>query len=1569
MSKLFCSVWLFMLFFNHVRGIRTYTWVEAPSDRHCNTYSSNQYVTTTTVDEQACQTLCEEDDICGVFRFTVSNGQCMLMKHCVLSTTTPGTYVSKVKQYTGYEVQFNAVCYDNFYWNGIITGLAIANYNIDDCLDRCESADCGAVIVHSNTGRCDFYSPQCNLKDSSLHITFLRLDAIGSSTSAPTSSTTLGNDFVRENGKYCLFDKGNELATHTVGTIEECEVVCDKTRDCFAVSYGTVTNECKVYSICYPSVSANDIVSIRKPAYVDTVHVSVYCSSFSERILSKSNMVNIGQCVEHCRVVDGCKYASVDTNYANCYLHHACLTNLTTLERVITFEISEPLLEPESSDEILWGTNVTNSQSGKSHTANDKYLMYMKTAREIEVYEKDGGTGEYTTLITTVDHGSNLRSTRVARGESPHFITLGYDNFFHVYFATNMSPLTYTKYSPGISTSSRDDSDVKGYISVDGTFVCFNYRPRVRCYTCNPLTASCTQIQTVVPLRRLKNTELISTGSSQSKFGDGFDIIESGFNSQYLIAVAEMSGNTVGINHDGALFPDMYEKKPFTNIDFLQLYRYDTISNSIYEYTRIPTPDYSVSTDFGHVVRFTDDGGWLFVTERARGRMYIYKRVSGDMFELDKSVELPQIDDHALYLSPTGDKFIIAFTGRFSSKPSVYEYHYNSGIDSYELKSWYGTTNDESVYTVQLVGTKIYSGSYKAYSNMGFTDVFSASVDTASVLPSPVLSAPTSPPTLSPREYVTFTDKTCTQSTNFIYANDKTYTAEMCKELCDQYRDYCFGALRLGTSCFLYASCNPSDSNGYEVYIPVPPQVKRVELPTNTTQCFLRHAVLSTSPGVLALAQRDSPDQCPEVCNEYPETQFFMFHETISFPTGNRPGCVCQSYCHDTTYAGNYMPFFFMDTASPTRAPTPIDFAPPTRRPTRAPTPIPTPAPTDPIPCTTSGDCVAHSMICAKTGFCKAVSCTAHTDCFADTQTGRLPYCNFKTSLCVDVATSTCTTQNNCLVAAQSYAVKNNAVTSTSLTNNINVTSTRNAATVQTLQALPDSGQDVTVDGSESITLNITDTSPEALQAIKEARCGEYADLCELQVVNRRILQSGGSTVDIILTYTVDDAVFQSWVSGNTTFDSSTFVTTLAQSLNISEQEINVITESGNVVVTIALVDTYGNGEAIDQSTITTMETIQSSLTNITQDLVTSLNLDQSDITATQANLCGNRDCSGRGTCNTSTGVCTCSSPAYYGINCELTTLSPTKSPSVSPTSFPTAAPVVLPTSSPTTAAVKRETVTKYSVTISSDNHTLRDLIVQDALQTVITTLPATFNIDYKIGIQESVQIPGAVYNADSDKDYLIGIMKGFRGFFRVDPPVGAVFAWDPNLPNRRLLQSLVNLQATYELTSEQYTLLGLSGDQFDSEDFATQLEQELGLAPGSVSISYQGYDLEITFVLEHDTTDPMDETFLQTAADLKTTVDDAVSQAATTYGLPPSSLTYSTFDLCADRTTTYPGCLTCDSSTGVCSCDVGWVGTSCHIPLVCENDGVMTGNYCQCPYPYYGIFCESTVDCSCAAV
>lgn len=160
-------------------------------------------------------------------------------------------------------------------------------------------------------------------------------------------------------------------------------------------------------------------------------------------------------------------------------------------------------------------------------------------------------------------------------------------------------------------------------------------------------------------------------------------------------------------------------------------------------------------------------------------------------------------------------------------------------------------------------------------------------------------------------------------------------------------------------------------------------------------------------------------------------------------------------------------------------------------------------------------------------------------------------------------------------------------------------------------------------------------------EKIKQVRCGNPND-CEIEidyyVRRRRVLSAGG---DVSFTLTFDESVT------GVLFDDTTFEDELIQALDISNTTNVTIKSYGGNVTVIATLKADPSSDPLGTDLIDTARDLKDDMKSIILGLVSA-----SDVLI-QLDLCPDaRDCYGRGTCDTQTGICECSGD-FWGINCE----------------------------------------------------------------------------------------------------------------------------------------------------------------------------------------------------------------------------------------------------------------------------------------------------------------------------
>lgn len=196
------------------------------------------------------------------------------------------------------------------------------------------------------------------------------------------------------------------------------------------------------------------------------------------------------------------------------------------------------------------------------------------------------------------------------------------------------------------------------------------------------------------------------------------------------------------------------------------------------------------------------------------------------------------------------------------------------------------------------------------------------------------------------------------------------------------------------------------------------------------------------------------------------------------------------------------------------------------------------------------------------------------------------------------------------------------------------------------------------VNGSETIELNtalFTNYNDDAalLAHIKDISCpATVSDFCEIAIVTGgggRRLQ--GSFITVELTYSMEDNSFETLVNDGVTFsDGSAFESALAAALGVTTGEIVINAVSGQLSIEYVISQEATGTDPLTEEQLLALSEVLSDLITISSTIESELGL---TVGTPSIDYCAGRDCNGRGTCDTETGVCQCSGIDYWGINCE----------------------------------------------------------------------------------------------------------------------------------------------------------------------------------------------------------------------------------------------------------------------------------------------------------------------------
>lgn len=329
------------------------------------------------------------------------------------------------------------------------------------------------------------------------------------------------------------------------------------------------------------------------------------------------------------------------------------------------------------------------------------------------------------------------------------------------------------------------------------------------------------------------------------------------------------------------------------------------------------------------------------------------------------------------------------------------------------------------------------------------------------------------------------------------------------------------------------------------------------------------------------------------------------------------------------------------------------------------PTPSPTPQPTPTPACVVSSDCELVDEYCSNEQCHGPTACQGHADCENLFPAGRVAFCH-KTGACRDVLDGiTCSTTNECNSKRTRYLDNSNSVGKVSVAFGANLTPTkrRQAAQQQITEAKANSATTAElkayVAASKVISLGASyfeavSSESAGLDAIKNTVCGASTEFCTVAITS----QTGGRRVlnteyTVTVTYDVDEATFAD-IESNTNIDDPAFLAELATAAGVNVANVTVTATGGELTVTYVLVAESDTGAPLGEDVLQDIEDLEANLDNVTQTIISTLNITSSDIESTTLDKCDGRDCNGFGAdlCDSNTGQCNC--PAgYWGINCD----------------------------------------------------------------------------------------------------------------------------------------------------------------------------------------------------------------------------------------------------------------------------------------------------------------------------
>lgn len=332
--------------------------------------------------------------------------------------------------------------------------------------------------------------------------------------------------------------------------------------------------------------------------------------------------------------------------------------------------------------------------------------------------------------------------------------------------------------------------------------------------------------------------------------------------------------------------------------------------------------------------------------------------------------------------------------------------------------------------------------------------------------------------------------------------------------------------------------------------------------------------------------------------------------------------------------------------------------------PTPAPTMSPTQRPT--FECVSSTGCLGANEYCSSVNTCETKVCTTHADCIGEFLPNRLAYCDSVSGMCKDSFSGSCSTQLECKNKAERELAKKYSLgqATQTVSSSSNLTNTRTA--IKTIVGTTNSTTVIDqklysfISGTEQATFDplLFDTVNDdalILQQIKLLVCGDAADVCTVELPNRRRLMEERelqNSITVTVTYDVDAETFNS-IETSENFNSATFIQALADAVGVLPGNVTLILVDGSFTIEYVVADESDGQEPLDQTTLDAINAVSSNVNSITSTVATQLGLPESEFSSSSVDKCADRDCNGRGTCDPATGICTCTDTSYWGVNCE----------------------------------------------------------------------------------------------------------------------------------------------------------------------------------------------------------------------------------------------------------------------------------------------------------------------------
>jgi hypothetical protein len=310
------------------------------------------------------------------------------------------------------------------------------------------------------------------------------------------------------------------------------------------------------------------------------------------------------------------------------------------------------------------------------------------------------------------------------------------------------------------------------------------------------------------------------------------------------------------------------------------------------------------------------------------------------------------------------------------------------------------------------------------------------------------------------------------------------------------------------------------------------------------------------------------------------------------------------------------------------------------------------------------------------------------------------------------------------------------------------------------------------------------------------------------------------------------------------------------------------------------------------------------------------------------------------------------------------------------PTVAPTAAPTP-PTPSPTAAPTPSPYITvgvaniKYNVV----GGTARSNVAQDTITDVTSKFARPSDLSFRVKSTETSTTTKTVYDDFANKTLFEEAYTKARGCYP-DCTATVTDTGDRRLSGRSLQSSgSIVVEIVFDLTAAAYNALVASGNNLDDPGVITDLATELGVGAGNITVTVTDGEVTVEVTLTATVTEnPSGAETLDDIVEIQASLNNATTILVDEFGGPQDSVTTVTLDLCSGRDCTGRGDATapdtdangCNVNTGQCVCDGDWWGINCETACECNNGGACVSALCHCVYPYFGLRCDDTADCTC---